>query len=62
MARYGPRGDRVDRYTTHEIEFIPQDGTRLVWVMDAYPSGHVRVATFGRLNMTSNARCGRRVA
>lgn len=62
MARLGPRGDRVDRYTLHESEIIVPECARVSWVYDFYPSGHVRVATFGRLNMTSDARIGRQVA
>jgi hypothetical protein len=44
------------RFTVNEV--IPEEGCRLTWHTDIYPSGRVRVALFGRLNMTSNARAG----
>ena len=62
MPRLNRWGKRADRVTLHENEIIVGECARVSWVYDFYPSGHVRVATFGRLNMTSNARCGRRVA
>lgn len=50
------------RFTMWDMQFVIGDCARLVWVQDFYPSGKVRIATFGRLNMTSNAHAARRVA